>query len=131
MKNILTLNSISKVVDDIFTAEYKVANEVENPVGIISRLWRKPDCIIQPYQFGHPYSKKTCLWLKNLPALKPTKIVEPECIHSAGKSGGYSGNSWHAVDENGKILSWSDPRTAKERSKTFEGIAEAMAEQWG
>jgi len=104
---------------------------IENPVGIISRLWRKPDCIIQPYQFGHPYSKKTCLWLKNLPALKPTKIVEPECIHSAGKSGGYSGNSWHAVDENGKILSWSDPRTAKERSKTFEGIAEAMAEQWG
>lgn len=104
---------------------------VENPVGVMSRLWRKPDCIIQPYQFGHPYSKKTCLWLKNLPPLKPTKIVEPEKIHSKGKTGGYSGNSWYVTDENGKILSWSDPRTAKERSKTYQGIADAMADQWG
>jgi len=104
---------------------------VENPVGIISRVYRKPDCIIQPYQFGHPYSKKTCLWLKNLPPLQPTKIVEPERIHSKGKSGGYSGNSWYVTDENGKILSWSDPRTARERSKTFQGIADAMADQWG
>lgn len=104
---------------------------VENPVGIMNRLYRKPDCIIQPYQFGHPYSKKTCLWLKNLTPLRPTKIVEFEYIHSSGKSGGYSGNSWHATDENGKILSWSDPRTAKERSKTFQGIADAMADQWG
>jgi len=104
---------------------------IENPVGIISRVYRKPDCIIQPYQFGHPYSKKTCLWLKNLPSLQPTDIVEFEKIHSKGKSGGYSGKSWYVTDENGKILSWSDPRTAKERSKTYEGIAKAMAEQWG
>lgn len=79
----------------------------------------------------HAVSKKTCLWLKNLPKLQPTNIVEPEIIHSAGKSGGYSGASWHAVDENGKILAWNDPRTATIRSKTYWGIAEAMASQWG
>lgn len=104
---------------------------VENPVGVMNRIYRKPDCVIQPYQFGHPYTKKTCLWLKNLKPLQPTKIVQPEIIHSGGKTGGYSGNSWHAVDENGKILAWNDPRTAVERSKTYQGIAEAMAEQWG
>lgn len=104
---------------------------IENPVCIMSSIWRKPDQIIQPWQFGHPVSKKTCLWLKGLPKLMPTNIVEYEKIHSAGKSGGYSGNSWHAKDENGKIIAWNDPRTAKERSKTFPGIAKAMAEQWG
>ena len=104
---------------------------IENPVCIMSTIWRKPDQIIQPWQFGHPVSKKTCLWLKGLPKLIPTNIVAYEKIHSAGKSGGYSGNSWYAKDENGKILAWNDPRTAKERSKTFPGIANAMAEQWG
>lgn len=104
---------------------------IENPVGVINTRYRKPDQIIQPYMFGHPVSKKTCLWLKNLPMLKETKIVEPERIHSKGKSGGYSGPSWYVTDENGKILSWKDPRTAKARSKTYEGIARAMAEQWG
>lgn len=104
---------------------------IENPVGVINTRYRKPDQIIQPYMFGHPVSKKTCLWLKNLPLLKETKIVEQERIHSKGKSGGYSGPSWYVTDENGKILSWKDPRTAKARSKTYEGIARAMAEQWG
>lgn len=104
---------------------------VENPIGAASSLYQKPTQIIQPYEFGHPYRKTTCLWLKNLPMLKPTKIVEFECKHSAGESGGYSGTSWHATDENGKILAWDDPRTAKARSKTFTGIARAMAEQWG
>lgn len=103
---------------------------VENPVGTINSVL-KPTQIIQPYEYGHPYSKKTCLWLKGLPELKPTKIVEPEIIHSKGKSGGYSGNSWIVRDENGKILPYGDPRVAKARSKTFQGIAEAMAAQWG
>lgn len=103
---------------------------IENPVGTINSVL-KPTQIIQPYEYGHPYSKKTCLWLKNLPALKPTNIVEPEIIHSKGKSGGYSGNSWLVRDENGKILSYNDPRVAKERSKTYWGIADAMADQWG
>lgn len=103
---------------------------IENPVGIMSTYYRKPNQIIQPYEFGHPYSKKTCLWLKGLLELIPTNIVEYEKIHSAGKSGGYSGNSWHVKDENGKIIPYNDPRTAKARSKTFSGIAKAMAEQW-
>ncbi len=57
---------------------------VENPIGIMSNVYRKPDQIIQPYWFGNPVSKATCLWLKNLPPLQPTKIVEPELIHSGG-----------------------------------------------
>lgn len=119
---------------------------VENPVCIISGeyvlkyypeiakkygLPIKPMQTIQPYEFGHPVSKKTCFWLKGLQKLTPTNIVEPDVIHSAGKSGGYSGALWHAVDENGKIIAWNDPRTAKIRSKTFQGVAKAMAEQWG
>lgn len=104
---------------------------IENPVGVISTRYRKADQIIQPYQFGHPVSKKTCLWLKNLPPLKPTAIVKPEIIHSKGRTGGYSGPSWYVTDENGKILGWKDPRTARARSKTYTGIARAMAEQWG
>ena len=103
---------------------------VENPICVMSTRYRKPDQIIQPWMFGHKVSKSTCLWLKNLPKLKPTNIVEPETIHSAGRSGGYSGASWYVTDEEGRILGWNDPRTAKARSKTYEGIANAMAEQW-
>lgn len=104
---------------------------VENPIGVMNTSYREADQIINPFEFGHPVGKSTCLWLKNLPKLIPTDIVEPERIHSKGRTGGYSGASWYAKDENGKAISWNDPRTAKERSKTFEGIAEAMAQQWG
>lgn len=104
---------------------------IENPIGIMSTLYRKPDQIIQPYQFGHPVRKSTCLWLKGLPLLQPTEIVDFEKIHSKGKSGGYSGPSWVVRDENGKVLPYGDPRVAKARSKTYTGIARAMAEQWG
>lgn len=103
---------------------------VENPIGYMNTHYRNPDQIIQPYWFGHPYAKATCLWLKNLPQLKPTDIVMPERIHSKGKSGGYSGASWKVTDENGKTIPWGDPRTKKARSKTYHGIAEAMADQW-
>ena len=103
---------------------------IENPIGIISTRYRKPDQIIQPYWFGHNVGKSTCLWLYNLPELVPTNIVEPERIHSAGKSGGYSGASWSVKDENGKILRFKDPRTKIQRAKTYVGIAKAMAEQW-
>ena len=102
---------------------------VENPVGYMSTHYRKPDCIVQPYEFGHPARKKTCLWLKNLPPLIPTDVVSPGEILSGGYSVGASAN--YAMDENGKILRWNDPRTAKARSKTFPGIAKAMAQQWG
>lgn len=104
---------------------------IENPIGCMSKLYRKPDQIIQPYQFGHPVRKSTCLWLFGLPKLVPTEIVDFECIHSGGKSGGYSGPSWNVRDENGKILSYNDPRTSVIRSKTYTGIAQAFAEQWG
>ena len=102
---------------------------IENPVGYMSTYYRKPDCIIQPYEFGHQARKKTCLWLKNLPVLKPTNIVSAGEITSGGYSIGASAN--YARDEKGKIIPWNDPRTKKIRSKTFPGIAKAMAEQWG
>lgn len=101
---------------------------VENPVGYMSSHFRKPDCIIQPFQFGEHARKGTCLWLKNLQPLTPTKIVDPGEILPGGYSVGASAN--FATDENGKILRWNDPRTQKARSKTFPGIAKAMASQW-
>lgn len=101
---------------------------VENPIGIMSNCYRKPDQIIQPYEYGHPVRKATCLWLCGLPRLKPTDIVST----TEDKNGFSIGGAMrYAYDENGKILPWNDPRTAKARSKTFTGIAKAMAEQWG
>ena len=94
---------------------------VENPIGIISTLWKKPTQIIQPFQFGHKEPKKTCLWLKNLPPLKPTKIVEPE--YSISKSGKKLATWYYSPSQ-------SLERT-RMRERTFKGIAEAMAEQWG
>jgi site-specific DNA-cytosine methylase len=84
---------------------------IENPIGILSRQIRKPDQIIQPWQFGHGETKATCLWLKNLPLLKPTNIVEgrrPRVHHEP-----------------------PGPERWKNRSRTLTGIAAAMAEQWG
>lgn len=95
---------------------------VENPVGIMSTAYRKPDCIIQPYEFGEPERKKTCLWLKGLPKLQPTNIVEPKIIKCA--SGAIESN-WHM-----ETLPLKPKERSKLRSKTFIGIARAMAEQW-
>lgn len=117
---------------------------VENPVNIISgdyisnhfpdlqkkyKFPIKPTQAIQPYEHGHEARKKTCLWLKGLKPLQPTKVVTAGEVMEGGYSVGASAH--YAVDENGKILSWNDPRTGKIRSKTFPGIAKAMAEQWG
>ena len=97
---------------------------IENPVGIMSSRWRKSDQIIEPWQFGDPYEKKTCLWLKGLPKLIPTNIVEvpPRKTYASGRTM----PAWYAE-------SWRLPKAerAKLRSKTFPGIAKAMAEQWG
>lgn len=101
---------------------------IENPIGIMSSVYRKPDQIIQPYEFGHPVSKATCLWLKNLPKLEPTNIVDKGETDKYGYSIG--GPMRYATDNNGKIIPWNDPRTAVIRSKTFPGIARAMALQW-
>lgn len=101
---------------------------IENPVGVISTAYKKPTQIIQPFWFGDHARKKTCLWLKGLPKLKPTNIVDPGELDN-GYSVGASAN--YARDENGKILAWNDPRTAIIRSKTSPGIAQAFADQWG
>lgn len=101
---------------------------VENPVGIMSSKYRKPNQIIQPYMFGDHARKTTCLWTKGLPPLVATNIVDPGEILNGGFSKGASADC--ARDENGKAIAWNDPRTAKIRSKTFPGIAKAMAEQW-
>lgn len=97
---------------------------IENPIGYMSTYYRKPDQIIQPYMFGDPARKATCLWLKGLPKLQPTDIVEPEII--TYKNGKGTDNPWHMNTM--KLPKWE---RAKERSKTFIGIAKAMAEQWG
>lgn len=101
---------------------------IENPIGIMSTSYRKPDQIIQPYMFGDHARKSTCLWLKGLKKLIATDIVDCGEIAPGGMS--INAGAYYARDENGKILSWSDPLTAKIRSKTFPGIAKAMAEQW-
>lgn len=97
---------------------------IENPVGIMSTQWRKPDQIIQPYQYGDAYEKRTCLWLKGLPRLLPTKIVEiPDRIQfKSGKTMA----KWYV--EAGNL---SKEQRSLVRSKTFPGIAKAMATQWG
>lgn len=93
---------------------HKIA--IENPRGLPERVYRKADQIIQPFYFGHPMSKATCLWLKNLLPLVSTKLVEP-----ARKWDGKRYRTW--VDTMGS-------HTSKQRSITFDGIAKAMAEQW-
>ena len=96
---------------------------IENPVGIMSTEWRKPNQIINPWQFGDAFEKKTCLWLKGLSELTPTNIVEipPRKKFDSGKSmPAWYAEAWHLPKE----------ERAKLRSKTFPGIAKAMAEQW-
>ena len=96
---------------------------VENPIGIMSRIYRKPDQIIQPYQFGDAVRKPTCLWLKGLPPLFATKLVEPQLHIDKNK---HTDSYFH-------YYSFNLPKTerSKYRSRTFQGIAEAMAAQWG
>lgn len=101
---------------------------VENPVGIMSRLHRKPDQIIQPWQFGHPESKKTCLWLEGLPKLVPTEVLP---LPAGGRWENQRPDGQNKVVVDGKWIGYNDPRTAVERSRTYAGVARAMAEQWG
>jgi len=84
---------------------------IENPIGIMSNIYRKPDQIIQPWEYGHGETKATCLWLNSLPLLMPTNIVDgrEQRVHKMSQS----------------------PNRAKDRARTFQGIAEAMANQWG
>jgi len=119
---------------------------VENPVCIMSKIYRKPDQIIQPYQFGHDMSKSTCLWLKNLVKLVPTDFVQPtkffckDCKTMFKRELGdlcpicggvrllprYANQTPQGQDKRGP-----SPDRAKNRAKTCEGIAQAMADRWG
>jgi hypothetical protein len=93
---------------------------LENPVSIISSAIRKPDQIVNPFQFGDPVSKKTCLWLKGLPLLVPTQIVQGSVYHTAPSGRRYP--DWHQKTGGG---------SGHQRSRFFPGIAAAMADQWG
>jgi hypothetical protein len=97
---------------------------IENPIGIMSSIHRKPDQIVQPWEYGHKTTKATCLWLKGLPLLKPTNIVEKGefVVFPSGKrmSKWYADSAKNSPKERERI-----------RNKTFQGIADAMAEQWG
>jgi hypothetical protein len=95
---------------------------LENPVSVISTKIKKPNQIIQPFEYGHDVTKRTCLWLKNLPNLKPTKIVKPDIVLVNGKKM----SRMHY--ESFKLPS---KERSKVRSKFYTGIAQAMADQWG
>jgi len=102
---------------------------VENPTGILNTSWRKPDQIVNPFQFGEPFRKRTCFWLKGLPPLIHTDIVEPK-FHATSNStqGGMLKNGTRKKSVLPIRKAWD---SAKERSITFQGIADAMAQQWG
>ena len=109
----------------MFLIEFPIPKiAIENPIGIMSTVYRKPDQIIQPYQFGHPERKATCLWLKGLPKLIPTKEVKPNIVHYKTRKG--TDDQWHI-----STMKLPPLERMKARSRTFQGIAEAMAEQWG
>ena len=93
---------------------------LENPIGCISSRIRKPDQIIQPWQFGHPESKATCLWLKGLPLLTCTQVLEKP---ASGR--------WENQTPSGQNKLGPGPDRWKERSKTYQGVADAFATQWG
>jgi len=95
---------------------------LENPVGWLNTNWKKPTQIIEPYQFGDAFKKATCLWLKNLPKLVPTNIVEPKQ---------YWVNSSSNYRKFAKLSKKGLHRNSRDRSRTFKGIAKAMATQWG
>ena len=103
---------------------------IENPVGIMSSRYRKPDQIIQPFMFGHEAKKTTCLWLKGLSKLKPTKIVGEGEFYISPNGAKMAKWSHDPVDKNGKKIAYNSPEIKILRSKTFLGVALAMAEQW-
>jgi hypothetical protein len=115
---------------------------LENPVSIISSRIRKPDQVVQPWMFGHDASKKTCLWLKNLPPLMPTRMVEPRMVCCGSditdKYGCPNCNGdkvakprWGNQTDSGQNKLGPSEDRWKVRSETYSGIAQAMAEQWG
>ena len=95
---------------------------IENPVGVLSTKWSKPNQYIQPYEFGEDASKNTCLWIDGFPLLKPTKYVQPRVVN--GK------NRWGNQTDSGQNKLSPDSKRSETRSKTYQGIAKAIADQW-
>jgi hypothetical protein len=96
---------------------------IENPIGVMSTLYRKPDQIVQPYQFGDDASKATCLWLKGLPLLTHTTYCPPRLVNGVRR--------WANQCDSGQNRLGPSETRAQERSQTYSGIARAMADQWG
>lgn len=101
---------------------------IENPIGIMSSIYRKPNQIVQPYFFGDTYKKSTCLWLKGLPNLEPTNIVDPVFIEYNSKKTKSGKSKYSFMGQTS--TSNNNIKAKKLRSKTPEGLAKAMAEQW-
>lgn len=96
---------------------------LENPIGVLSTSLRKPDQIIQPYEFGEDASKATCLWLKGLPKLQGTKLIQPRMVNGKPR--------WANQTDSGQNRLPPSKDRWKDRSRTYIGIARAMAQQWG
>ena len=105
---------------------------IENPIGCLSSSIRKPEQIINPFEFGADASKKTCLWLKNLPKLIPTEYISPRIVNGKKRWANQTDDGQNQViNSRGKIVGWNTDEIKLLRSKTYPGIAKAMAEQWG
>ena len=104
---------------------------IENPVGCMSTRYRKPDQYIQPYQFGNDASKKTGLWLNAVPNLVPTGYVRPRIVDGKKRWGNQADDGQNRDTTTGKVLAWGSDEIKTLRNKTYQGIADAMAEQWG
>jgi hypothetical protein len=143
-KEIQQFNALAFVAELFYSTIPKFC--IENPVSIISSHIGKPDQIIQPWQFGENASKPTCLWLKGLPPLKSTKIIDPVYAcpcgyrfqYDLGKYGCPNCNGenvarriWNNQTPSGQNKLGPSPTRAADRARTFQGIANAMAEQWG
>jgi hypothetical protein len=97
---------------------------IENPIGILSSRWRKPDQIVHPHWFGHDASKATCWWLQGLPLLQPTELVAPRRVNGLPR--------WaNQADGSGAPRAPPSPDRAMRRAETYPGMAEACAVQWG
>ena len=101
---------------------------IENPTGRLNTAWRKPDQIMNPFQFGDPFKKRTCVWLKGLNKLKDTNLVEPKYHYTSNSTRG--GKLKDGTRKESKLPIFKAWSSAKDRSKTFPGIAKAMALQW-